>query len=202
MRTIGWLSLLLALVPAPAPAARGIALRTGLVRAQCDGIPPGPCVPAFDFKSGVAELRTSKQPGPTCPKTGQPNELPGGTMSLTGVTKDGAAYDGALTGEVIYKTTFGADPNGNCVLAGVQIVTSSLGATLACKHGRCKGTLFPIACLPKTCADVPLTTELVTVRVCDTSQTMGLCVDQTDRPNVNAVATAGIAIAAAPSDAH
>ncbi len=169
--------LLLVALAAAAPASAQTAkkppppLKMPLVQAQCDTVPPGPCS-TLRFATGNVILRGSKEPGPTCPKTGQPTDSPAGTVTLTGVVKAGAPLDGkaALTADVAYKTTFGTDPTGNCALATTQIDTISLLATLDCKKGKCTGTFLPIACLPKNCADVLVTTELSNVVVHDDAQ--------------------------------
>lgn len=143
-------------------------LKLSLVQAQCAGPPIGPCS-TITFATGTAVLKGGKEPGPTCPKTGDPKDSPAGTVTLTGATKAGQPLEGAtaLTAEVVYKTTFGTDANANCSLAGVQIETPSLTATLTCKKGKCTGTLYPIACLPKNCADARVTTELSNFAVRD-----------------------------------
>lgn len=163
MRTLVALMLVTLVAPAGAQTAKKAPppLKMPLVQAQCDTMPPGPCS-TLTFATGTAVLKGGKQPGPTCPKTGLPADSPAGTVTLTGVTKGGAPLDGkgALSAEVAYKTTFGADPSSNCALATTQIDVLSLVASLDCKKGRCTGTFFPIACLPKNCADVRVTTEL------------------------------------------
>ncbi len=141
--------------------------RFTLVQAQCAGPPPGPCSSAR-FKTGSAILRSARQPAPTCPKTGDdPSENDTGEVRLHGVTAGGASYTGTLSAEVVLKTTFGSDPNGTCALAGTQIETVSLISTLACRAGRCRGRLVAIACLPKLCADTPITSELASLVVKD-----------------------------------
>jgi len=175
MRTVVSLVLLLLVGAAPAPAQTSKKppppLKMPLVQAQCATVPPGPCS-TLTFATGSVVLKGGKQPGPTCPKTGMPADSPAGTVTLTGVTKAGAPLDGKakLTADVTYKTTFGADPSSNCALATTQIDILSLLATLDCKKGRCTGTFFPIACLPKNCADVLVTTELTNVVVHDDAQ--------------------------------
>jgi hypothetical protein len=170
MRTLVALVLFLSLNAAPAGAQTARKppppLKLSLVQAQCAGLPPGPCS-TLTFATGSVVLRGSKEPGPTCPKTGMVTDSPAGTATLTGVTQTGTPLDGkaALTAEVAYKTTFG--PNLNCGLATVQIDTVSLLATLNCKKGRCTGTFFPIACLPPNCADTLVTTELSNLVVRD-----------------------------------
>lgn len=140
--------------------------KLNLVQAQCAGPPVAPCAPAFRFAHGTATLVSGKQPTPTCPRTGNPSESPAGTVELKGVTKDGAPFAGALTVEVVYKTTFGGDQNGNCDLLAISPITApSLIADLRCTNGKCKGTLLPIACLPKTCADAAITSEIVSLEV-------------------------------------
>lgn len=143
--------------------------RLTLVQASCafaPPAPPGPCSPAFRFTSGTAVMKALREPQPTCPKTGDPTEAPGGDIRLTGVTKDGAPFTGSLAAQVALKTTFGDDPNGNCELRNVQVPSlPSLTGTLACRNGKCKGTLYPIACLPSQCADTPITSEFGSIEV-------------------------------------
>lgn len=162
--------LLIGLVVAPAARAKPPApSRFSLAQAQCWAPPaaPAPCSPAFRFASGAAALRRARQPKPTCPRTGEPTEVPGADVKLSGVTRNGAAFTGTLQGIVEFRTSFGPDPNGNCALAAVQIETPSLLGAVACRAGRCKGQLFPLECLPKNCADTPLTTELTAFTVMD-----------------------------------
>src|SRR5262245_12432179 len=159
------LSIVLVLTAAvSAGAARGPRLTLPLVRAQCVGAVP--CAPVFAFRTGVAQLTAAKEPAPTCPKTGKPSETPGGSVQLAGVTKDGAAYTGTLTVEVTNVTTFGSD-GGDCPLNALQIETPTLLGTLSCKNGRCRGNVLPVACLPRECADVPVTTEFRLLEVLD-----------------------------------
>jgi hypothetical protein len=188
MRTlVPTLAMLVVAISAPAaklPAPSKITL----VQAQCPGAPPGPCSASFTFASGFAVLTSQREPKPTCPKTGMPGEASGGSVQLKGVSKSGASFDGTLTAEVSLFTTFGADPNGNCELAETQITTPSLTASLTCTRGKCKGTLVPIACLPKTCADTPITSELSSLVVRDdTGQALAapgttLAADDSDAP--------------------
>ena len=161
------LALLTALLPGVALAAPAGVSTLALVQAQCAGPPPGPCSPAFHFARGTATLRTGKQPGPTR----DPAEQRAGDVRLTGVTKSGAAFGGALSVEVVYKTTFSGDGNNNCDLSGVQIQTPSLTATIGCRGGKCSGRLLPIAGLPKHCADAAITSELVSLVVKDDAGT-------------------------------
>ncbi|HXJ36210.1 MAG TPA: hypothetical protein VMS22_19430 [Candidatus Eisenbacteria bacterium] len=147
----------------PAPS------RVTLVQASCFNVPPappGPCSASFRFATGFAVFKSAKEPVPVCPKSnGQdPTEAPAGDVRMTGVTKDGAAFNGSLPVSVWFKTTFGDDPNGNCELRNIQVPNfASLGGTLACKNGKCKGTLYPVQCLPKQCADVPILSEFGSV---------------------------------------
>jgi len=145
-------------------SAKPAGLVLPLVQAQCPGAVP--CQPAFAFRSGVAQLIGAREPAPTCPKTGKPSETPGGSVKLTGVTRNGTPYDGSLAVEVTNLTTFGSDA-GDCPLNGLQIETPTLNGTLACKGGRCRGSVLPAACLPRECADVPVTTELRALEVLD-----------------------------------
>jgi hypothetical protein len=108
-------------------------------------------------------------------------------MTLTGVTLNGAAFSGTLNGEVVLKTTFGTDANGNCALNLLQISTPSELGPLACRNGKCKGRLLQFAALPKTCADVTITSEFVAANVRDGNGAL--------------VATAGLVIPAGKSDA-
>lgn len=185
LRSVSSLALV-AVLALPAFAAKLPApSKITLVQAQCPGAPPGPCS-TFTFASGFALLKSQKQPGPTCPKTGQPNETDGGSVQLKGVTKAGASFDGTLTAEVTLFTTFLADPNGNCELEGTQITVPSLNASLTCKKGKCKGLLIPVACLPKSCADTPIITEMTALVVRDDAG--------------QKLATPGTTLAAAASD--
>jgi len=161
--------LLVLLGAAPAAAARlPPPNKLALVQAQCAGTPPGPCAPAFAFAGGTAVMKTQKHPKPTCPRTGMPTETAAGSVTMVGVTREGASYDGALPVQVVLSTTFGADPNGNCELSGLHTgPIPSIEGTVECRSGRCKGALFPIACLPKSCADTPITSELISLKVLD-----------------------------------
>lgn len=162
---------LAAALPSVAAAKKGTGIapsKLTLVQAQCDGTPGVPCAAAFAFKSGSATLTSSKQPGPTCPKTGEPTESKGGDVTLLGVTKNGAPFTGALPAEVVLRTTFGTDPTGDCPFAAIlPITTPSLQGTLTCANGRCKGSLHPIACLDPSCADVAVISEFVSLKVFD-----------------------------------
>jgi hypothetical protein len=144
----------------PPPASR-----LSLVRAQCATIPPAPCSAAFTFATGTAILSPARQPAPTCPGGKSPR---GGQVKLTGVTKNGAPFTGTLKASVTLKTTFAPDAhNGNCELSGVQIPIPSLNGDVACRNGKCKGDLIGLGCLPKTCADTLVTSELVSLVVND-----------------------------------
>jgi len=158
-------ALLLAAAPASAKGVPGIGT-LNLVPAQCPGPPAGPCAPGFKFAKGTMTLLGSKEPKPTCPKTGKPDDSPAGTVKMTGVTNDGTPFSGTLTATVVLTATFGTDPNGNCVLSGSPPLTvPSIIATVTCTNGRCKGTFLPAACLPKQCADAQVTTELSSIEV-------------------------------------
>lgn len=172
--------------------------RLTLVQASCFNLPPaapGPCSPAFRFASGTATLKSAKQPVPTCPKSSglDPHEAPAGDVRLARVTKSGAPFSGTLAVWVAYKTTFGDDPNGNCELRGQQVpnLVSLLG-DLACKSGKCRGTLYPVACLPPSCADTPIVSEMGSVTV--GTQVFGPLVVFDDAEN--ALATPGTSVAA------
>lgn len=169
-RVVGLTLALLAIAgTAPAAGKKGAPPSSlTLVQAWCDAAPPVPCAPAFAFKSGTATLSSAKPGQPSCPKTGQPTEAKGGDVRLVGVTKGGAPFTGSLPVEVVLRTTFGADPTGNCSFAGIPpIVTPSLQGTVACNAGKCRGAVYPIACLDPPCADVSITSELVSFRVGD-----------------------------------
>jgi len=161
MRTIIGMAILLGLGVAQA-AKLPPPMKMNLVPASCSALPPavpGPCS-GMRFAAGAVVMKSLKQPKPTCPKTGQPTEAPGATFQLSGVTKDGAPFEGSLAVQVNFKTTFGDDPNGNCELRNVIVPNlPSLSGTLACQKGRCKGTAYPIQCLPAQCADTPVTSE-------------------------------------------
>ncbi|MGH7895713.1 MAG: hypothetical protein ACREQL_13660, partial [Candidatus Binatia bacterium] len=152
------------------------------------------CSPSFRFAAGSVTLRSAKEPVPVCPKSnGQDvTEAPAGDVRMTGVAKDGAAFSGTLDATVFYKTTFGDDPNGNCELRNLQVPNfASLLGKVACRNGKCRGTLYPIQCLPKHCADVPIVSELGSVEV--GTQSFGPIVVFDDAGN--AFATPGTAVA-------
>jgi hypothetical protein len=158
----------LALVAAAAPAAKlPPPMRLNLIPATCAVLPPalpGPCSARVAFAAGTVTLQALRQPQPTCPKTGRPTEAPGGTVRMTGVTTGGAPFSGTLTAQANYKTAFGDDPNGNCELRNVVVPSfPSLLGTLECRNGKCRGTLYPVECLPAHCADVPVRSEFGTV---------------------------------------
>jgi len=152
-------------VAAAAPRKPPPPSRLSLVQAQCPGVLPGPCSPGFSFATGTAVLVGQRQPVPTCP--GQ-KPASGGKVTLTKVTKDGAAFSGTLRASVTLKTTFTTDQhNGNCELSGIQIELESLSGDITCRSGRCKGEMFGIACLPGSCADTFFTTEFISLVVSD-----------------------------------
>jgi hypothetical protein len=139
--------------------------RLSLVQAQCPGVPPGPCSPAFTFATGTAVLIGQRQPVPTCP--GQKPPV-GGKVTLTKVTKNGALFTGSLRAGMTLNTTFMADThNGNCELSGIQIELEALIGEVACKNGKCKGTMVGIGCVPTTCADTFFVTEFGPLVVTD-----------------------------------
>ena len=144
-------------------------MRFNLIQASCNAASPavpGPCSATFRFASGTVIMKSIRQPQPTCPKTGKVTEAPGGTIQMKGVTKSGSAFTGSLVAKASLKTTFGSDPNGNCELREAQVPNFvSLEGTLACKNGKCKGVIYPVGCLPKQCADTPVSSELGTVVV-------------------------------------
>jgi hypothetical protein len=166
--------------------------KMNLVQASCNALPPGPCSAAFRFASGTVIMKSLRQPAPTCQKTGQPTDAPGANLQMRGVTKNGSPFAGSLPVTVNFKTTFGDDPNGNCELRNVQVPNlASLVGTLECKNGTCKGTAYPIACLPAQCADTPVVSELGSVE--QNGQTFGpvLVLDDAGVP----FATPGTALA-------
>jgi hypothetical protein len=171
MRTLSIAVLSLLLGSSVGHAGRALVYaRLSLVQAQCGQLTIAPCAPAFAFKSGVAALTTLREPAPTCPRTGLPEEAKAGTVTLTGVTKDGAPFTGTLPTETVLKPTFGANPASSCVLAGIPSapVVGVVG-DLTCRNGKCRARLKPPVCLPAECADVPVTAELVSFKVLDGS---------------------------------
>ena len=139
--------------------------KLNLVQAQCPGRPPGPCSPSFAFASGTAILVGQKEPTPACH---DPERAKGGEVRLAGVTKDGAPFSGTLLVQAELQTTFGTDTNnGNCELQNLQVRVPSLSGELACRAGKCKGSLLSVACLPGTCADTLITTEFISLVVQD-----------------------------------
>jgi hypothetical protein len=159
--------------------------KLNLIQASCNALPPavpGPCSTAFRFTLGTAILRSAREPGPTCPKTGQPTEYVAGDVKLTGVSKNGTPFTGSLGAQMNLKTTFGDDPNGNCELRNIQVGNyPSLTGTIACKHGTCKGPLYAVACLPAQCADTPVFSEFGSVTV--NGQTFGALLISDDAGN-------------------
>lgn len=185
------------LLAATAPAAKlPPPMKLTLVTASCNALPPavpGPCSTAFRFASGQLTMKAVRQPTPTCPKTGEPTESPGGTFKLRGVAKDGAPFSGALAAVVSLKTTFGDDPDDDCELENVQVPNlTSLQGTLQCRGGTCKGTVYPIECLPAQCADTPVVSELGSVVVGAQSFGPAVVFDDAGLP----LATPGTALAA------
>jgi hypothetical protein len=161
-------------------------MKLNLVTANCNALPPavpGPCSTSFKFTGGQVVMKSEKQPGPTCPKTGQPTETPGGSIALKGVTKDGAPFSGSLPAQAALKTTFGSDPNNNCELHDIQVPNlTSLQGTLTCKNGTCKGIVYPIQCLPAQCADTPIVSELGSVELNGASFGPFLVLDDAGKP--------------------
>ena len=94
-----------------------------------------------------------------------------------------------------FKTTFGDDPSANCELRNQVVPTTltSLVGTVECKSGKCKGTVYPIACLPSQCADTPIASEFGSVFVAAVGQSFGpvLVFDDAGQP----LATPGTALA-------
>jgi hypothetical protein len=85
---------------------------------------------------------------------------------LLAFAQNGAPFTGTLAVEVTNLTTFGSEAAA-CPLNGLQIESPSLNGTLACKGGHCKGNVLPVACLPRACANVSITTELRLLQVLD-----------------------------------
>jgi hypothetical protein len=146
-------------------AAGDVARVSCVVAADCaagQACSPTPhvCSATFRVGGGTATLKSSRQPAPTCPKTGERTENNGGDVRLTGVTSGAEPYTGTLAVDVVLKTSFGPDPESNCLLSGLQVEFTSLDGTLNCRAGKCKGVLHPFACLPKECANTPITSEL------------------------------------------
>jgi hypothetical protein len=172
-------------------------MKMNLIQASCVSLQTGngvPCSSTFTFTAGQVVMKSLKQPQPTCPKTGKPTEAPGGTITMKGVTKSGAPFTGSLDAQVFFKTTFGADPTGNCELANLSTGNFlSLTGTVECKNGKCKGTVYPIACLSPQCADTPIFSEFGSVKVEATGQSFGPIVVFDDAGNP--LATPGSALA-------
>ncbi len=190
----------------PGAWAAGGANRLALTQAQCAQPPPGhpgPCSPSFTFARGTAILKGSiKEPIPTCPKTHMPEEAKAGAASLVQVKKNGTPFTGRLPMMMFLKTTFGADPGGAlCVLAQTQLTVASLMGSLECRSGKCRGSLFPVACLPGSCADTPIVSELASVTLADprfAGQTFGPFIVLDD--DQNPLATAGTVLTPARAD--
>ena len=166
MRLVGIIALVAVAVSGEA-AKLPPPMRLNLVPASCAVAPPalpGPCSATFRFTTGTFVMKGLRQPQPTCPKTGKTTEAPGGTITMTGVTKSGSPFTGSLDAQMYLKTTFGDDPNGNCELRNTVVpnLLSVLG-TLSCKNGKCSGTIYPFQCLPSQCADTPIVSEFGSV---------------------------------------
>jgi hypothetical protein len=168
---------------AGAPARVGCNGDSDCAAARTCPAAPHPCSSAIRIASGRAVVRSSKQPGPTL----EPEEQNGGEVRLLGVTRDGAPFTGTLTAGVTLKTTISADANGNCPVGNFHITVESLTGTIACRAGKCRGRLVPIAGLGPLCADVAINSELVSLVVRDETGAV--------------VATPGISIPAGKGDA-
>jgi len=88
-----------------------------------------------------------------------------GTIKMTGVTKNGMAFNKTLRAETILKTTFGSE--GPCSLRGTQVVVPSLTGNVECKNGRCRGALLQVARLTADCVRTSITSEFVSFRIFD-----------------------------------
>jgi len=160
MLLIGFVSVVLA---GRAQAGRAPAFaKLSLVPAQCGTTTFGPCTPAFAFRSGSVVLFGSREPAPTCPGSGVPEQKVG-LVILKGLTMNGASFSKTLHSETVLKTTFGNE--GSCSLRGTQVIVPSLTGDLSCKAGSCRGVLLQVACLPADCVHTSITTEFVSFRV-------------------------------------
>jgi hypothetical protein len=160
---LAWLVVAVATDARAEPRAPTAPSRLSLVQAQCAGPPPGPCAPGFAFSRGTATLTSARQPAPTR----DPARQKAGDVRLQGLTRDGAPFTGTLAAEVTFRTTFTTDADADCDLRGVQIEVLSLSGAVPCRGGRCAGTLRPIGPLPLRCADVAITSQLVSIVVRD-----------------------------------
>jgi hypothetical protein len=127
-----------------------------LVEAMCETSPGmgAKCNPTT-FLAGTATLRTSKQP--LLYTATNLEKLRAASIKLKGLypwPEQGIACEEDAT------TTFGDDPDANCMLAGIRVWGPAAFGTLSCIAGDCYGTLNAVTTLPDGgCTDVKLTVE-------------------------------------------
>jgi hypothetical protein len=125
-----------------------------LVEAICETSPAmgEKCNPTT-FLDGRADLRTQKQPQLYT----SPTFLKAGTVKLRAVTPPPGAD---IFCEMSATTTFGADPEDNCILAGLHVEGPAANGTIPCKGGYCAGEIFAVASLPDGgCTNTKMTVE-------------------------------------------
>jgi hypothetical protein len=170
MRRILLAATLTALVAAASPAFAQLkgakSAKLTLVEAMCQtGTVMGEkCNPAT-FLAGSVSLRTQRQPS----LYNSPKPLKAGTIKIKGLTPP--------PGESIYceesaTTTFGSDPDGNCILAGLYVYSPAASGTISCTpSGDCAGDIFAVTLLPDGgCTNVKMTVERPEVACWLTSQ--------------------------------
>jgi hypothetical protein len=136
-----------------------------LVEAICETGPAmgEKCNPTT-FLDGRVDLRTQKQPQLYT----SPTLLKAGTVKLRAVTP---APGASIFCEMHATTTFGSDPDGNCILAGLHVEGPAANGTIPCNGGYCAGELYAVASLPDGgCTNVKMTVERPGVACWLTSQ--------------------------------
>jgi hypothetical protein len=134
-----------------------------LVQAQCATLGvPAPCNSAgITFGKGVVRLQRVKQPA-----TATDGVV--GTIKMSRVSP----AQPHLEARVIADVSYGPDPDGDCPLAGTQVVGAIYAAgSLACgtRSGaaNCKGDLVLPALSARQCTDVTIVAEHVRIEVYD-----------------------------------
>jgi hypothetical protein len=125
-----------------------------LVEAMCETSPAmgEKCNPTT-FLDGRVDLRTQKQPQLYT----SPSLLKAGTVKIRSVMP---APGENIFCEMSATTTFGADPEDNCILAGLHVEGPAANGTIPCKGSYCAGEIFAVASLPDGgCTNTKMTVE-------------------------------------------
>ena len=134
-----------------------------LVRAQCPGLPPGPCTPSITFSGGTAQLKRVKQPRAV-------SNTEFGKVNLNGVSPIPAS---TLTAIASGTQTYGADPDADCPLANSQVTGPFGTSTMTCipqgPTAKCRGKLFFNTATAVQCSDVLRTITDINIEVYDSA---------------------------------